>query len=164
MTIIGENTILLNDAQAAQSMFAEEQKANLEKMSRERPLCKKIFKSLVDQEIKEAVVRKEMEDVVADDLRALGFNVVRVPGRFNYTSRLPVMNLFNMVTAETPNGENIIVLLGCVGNYAESFEKIIRENCDRSIDAIHFLDHQSSQECLSKYGGVSCRTKTIPLV
>jgi hypothetical protein len=67
-----------------------------------------------------------------------------------------------MVTAETPDGQNIIIMLGCVGEYAEYFEKIIRENCDRTIDAIYFLDSKNSQDCLLFGGGISCRTKTIP--
>lgn len=162
MAIIGDNTILLNDAEAAQAKFASEQQARVKEMGDERPELRFLFESYLNQEIKQAPIRKKMEDVAEQDLRALGFNVVRVPGRFNYTSRLPAMNLFNMVTAETPDGQNIIIMLGCVGEYAEYFEKIIRENCDRTIDAIYFLDSKNSQDCLLFGGGISCRTKTIP--
>jgi hypothetical protein len=104
-----------------------------------------------------------MEDITAQNLKDLGFQVIRVPGRLNYSSRKPAMNLFNMVTAQTPKGENIAVMLGCIN---EDFEELFREtlfkHCDRKIDALYFLELKSSQDSLLKGGGLSCRTKSVP--
>ncbi|MGC2596187.1 MAG: hypothetical protein WA347_07895 [Rhabdochlamydiaceae bacterium] len=163
MTIIGENTILLNNAEEAQERFAAEQQVWLAEAINDRPEHEHFFTSYVRAEIEQVSARKIMEDVVEQDLTKLGFNVVRVPGRFHYSSHSGAMNLFNMVTAKTPSGENIVVLLGCIGEYGAFFEGVIRAHCDQKIDRIYFLDLESSQDCLIKGGGISCRTKTIPL-
>jgi hypothetical protein len=163
MTIIGENTILLNDAEQAQERFTPEQQAWLARAINDMPEYEDHFTSHVKNEMDQVSARKKMEDVVEQDLTKLGFNVVRVPGRFHYSSRSVAMNLFNMVTAKTPSGENIVVLLGCIGEYGAFFEEVIRAHCDQEIDRIYFLDLESSQDCLTKGGGISCRTKTIPL-
>ncbi len=163
MAIVG-NTILLNDAEAAQNLFAEEQQKRLAEQIEQDPDLEIDYRLFHEQEVLESGVRKNVEDATERDLRELGFNVVRVPGRFHYNSREPAMNFFNMVTAETPNGDNIVVMLGCVGDYAKIFEQTLRRYSDREIDQVYFLDLKSSQECLEKGGGISCRTKTIPLV
>ncbi|MBS0604864.1 MAG: hypothetical protein JSS60_07495 [Verrucomicrobia bacterium] len=196
MAIVGENTILLNDAVEAQRLFGAEQQSWLtQAISHEEALVtqakrelealstkatkgqvesvtnsiamlenySRIFESQIKEEIEQASVRKKLEDVTENELKRHGFKVIRVPGRFHYTSRVPAMNFFNMVTAETPRGENVAVLLGCTGDYATRFEQGLRQHCDRKIDKIYFLDLKSSQDCLGLGGGISCRTKTIPL-
>ena len=162
MTIVGENTILLNDAQEAQRMFRDEQQMWLSATSGYESA--EILASYVSSEILESKARKIMEDITEKELQGLGFNVVRVPGRFNYSITAPAMNFFNMVTAQTPSGENIAVLLGCVANYASIFEQTLRKFSERKIDKVYFLNLEASQQCLGLDGGISCRTKSIPLV
>jgi hypothetical protein len=173
MAIVGENTILVNDAALAQNEFADHQQRwlqtsidNAKKEGREDYQIASISeqtKGHADEEIRQSSVRKKMEDITAENLKALGFNVIRVPGRFHYTSRNPAMNLFNFVSAETAKGQKILVLMGCVDKqYQDRFTKILNENSDQKIDEFHFLNLESSQTCLMRGGGISCRTKTIP--
>ncbi len=163
MAIVGENTILLNDSVQAYEMFVEEQQKWKEEYLIANPEYSKAIEGKIEQTRRESVVRKRMEDMTASQLGRLGFKVIRVPGKFNYINRVPAMNLFNMVTAQAPSRENIVVMLGCVSQkYQEMFSEIITTHCDRKIDRFHFLDLQSSQESLTRFGGIACRTKTIP--
>lgn len=163
MAIVGENTILLNDSVMAHEMFKEEQQQWVEEISRSLPSYVPYAKERVKATEKESIARKRMEDVTARQLEKMGFNVVRVPGKFLYTNQAPAMNLFNMVTAHTPEGKNIVVMMGCVSDkYKKLFTDIMNKHCDRPIDQLHFLDLKASQESLSRFGGISCRTKTIP--
>lgn len=121
------------------------------------------FTNFKQEETQEAPVRKKMEDITESHLKKHGFNVIRVPGRFNFNSRNPSMNFFNMVTAKTPKGKNIAVLLGCENEeYKKYFIELLEKNSDRKIDEFHFLSLEPSKECLIRGGGISCRTKTIP--
>lgn len=163
MVIVGD-TILLNDSEEAQRMFTAEQEEWYTKCCNDYPEHKGFFKNCLAEEAIQSSVRKKLEDVAEKQLRELGFNVVRVPGRFNYNSRVPVMNFFNMVTAETPSGDNIAVMLGCIGDYADNFERTLRQHSNREIDRVYFLDPKSTQECLKMAGGISCRTKIIPRI
>jgi hypothetical protein len=163
MVIVGD-TILLNDSEEAQKMFSAEQQEWYTQTCNQYPAYKSQFTRFLNEEVLQSQVREKLEDVTERELRELGFNVVRVPGRFNYNIKTPVMNFFNMVTAETPSGKNIAVMLGCKGEYAESFEQTLRKYSDREIDNVYFLDEKSTQECLRSEGGISCRTKTIPFV
>ncbi len=163
MSIVGENTILLNDSVQAYEMFADEQQKWKKEFLNDNPDYSRILEGKIEQTRNESIVRKRMEDITASQLERLGFKVIRVPGKFNYINRVPAMNLFNMVTARTPTGENIVVMLGCVNQkYQEMFTEVIKTHCDQKIDRLHFLDLESSQESLTRFGGISCRTKTIP--
>ena len=114
--------------------------------------------------MKEASIRNSLEDVTASQLVELGFKVFRVPGKFNFINTVSAMNFFNMVTAETPDGKNIVVFLGCIDKeYEKFFMETMTQYCDRKIDNFYFLDLKASQESLSKFGGIACRTKTIPM-
>ncbi len=164
MAIVGENAILLNDSVQAYEMFVDEQRKWQAEYVRSHPEHSKTIEGRIEQTRQESVVRKRMEDITADQLERQGFKVIRVPGKFNYINQVPAMNLFNMVTARTPEGKNIAVMLGCVNQkYQEMFAEVITTLCDQKIDQLYFLDLQSSQESLTRFGGISCRTKTIPL-
>jgi len=163
MAIVGENTILLNDSVQAYEMFVDEQQKWKEEYLNANPEYSRIIEGKIQQTRNESVVRKRMEDITASQLERQGFKVIRVPGKFNYINRIPAMNLFNMVTARTPLGENIVVMLGCVNEkYQEMFTEVVRVHCDQEINRLYFLDLQSSQESLTRFGGIACRTKTIP--
>jgi hypothetical protein len=117
----------------------------------------------VDEEVRESSVRKKMEDITAENLKAYGFNVVRVPGRFHYSARQPAMNLFNFVSAKAPDSQNILVLMGCIDDqFKQRFINILNENSDQKIAEFYFLDLLTSLECLGRGGGISCRTKAMP--
>ncbi len=164
MAIVGENTVLLNDSVMAHEMFKEEQQKWAQNLLKNYPSHADYVKERVRATERESVVCKRMEDITAGQLEQLGFRVIRVPGKFNYTNQAPAMNLFNMVTAQTPQGKNIAMMMGCVSQtYERLFIETMKEHCDRKIDRFYFLDLRSSQESLSRFGGISCRTKTIPL-
>ena len=164
MAIVGENTILLNDSVQAYEMFKDEQQEWAQNMCQAYPYYGDDISDQVAAAEKESVKRKRMEDITERQLRKKGFNVIRVPGKFLYMGTAPAMNLFNMVTAQTPEGKNIVVMLGCVSDrYKNMFTEIMNTHSDVKIDQFYFLDVKSSQESLTRFGGISCRTKTIPL-
>jgi hypothetical protein len=165
MTIVGENTVLLNDSEEAQKEFEKEQEKWLQEMKQGERTVSQLpyFEEQVKEERAAAKIRKKLEDAAEMDLKNKGFNVVRVPGKFNYSSQNPAMNLFNMVTAKTPDGRNIAILLGCLDKqYEDRFKEILRTNCDQEIDEIYFLPIEASRLSLFFAGGIACRTKAYP--
>jgi hypothetical protein len=184
MAIVGENTILLNDAVEAQNLFAKNQDEWLQELAKDvREEAEKNpvyagnrqmieqgiaytmsnFEQYQNEEIRQAKTRKQLEDIAEQDLIKQGFKVVRVPGRFHYNARQPAMNLFNFVGVKTPNGKNIVVSLGCINKeFEKHFEQALTANSNQKIDAFHYLSLVPSQDCLLRGGGISCRTKLIP--
>jgi hypothetical protein len=190
MAIVGQNTVLVNDAVVAQNLFAEKQSLWLEENIRTRKemigeearndaqregvevsqsfieesgqRAAEILTRFVDQEVQQAPARKRLEDITARNLEGQGFTVVRVPGRFHYSENVPAMNLFNFVAVKTPRDQNLVVMMGCIDNeYEERFKATFIQHSDQKIDEFHFLSLKTSQDCLVRGGGVSCRTKTI---
>jgi hypothetical protein len=181
MAIVGKNTVLLNDAVEAQLMFEEQRQKMLDNnikqakndalgmykgdINLQNTYVQEIAETLMkytQEEVEQAYVRKSFEDITARDLEMQGFTVVRVPGRFHYSARLPAMNLFNFVAVQTPKGQNLVVMMGCIDDeYEKLFKTILTEHSDQEIDAFHFLNLQASRDCLARGGGISCRTKTI---
>lgn len=104
----------------------------------------------------------QFENLVETQLHEHGFTVIRIPGRYDYEEEVPAMNFFNMVTAVTPEGKNLVVTLGCE---SEKYERLFQEAIQasgRPDVSIYFLPLKDSQECLSLKAGISCRVKTIP--
>jgi hypothetical protein len=160
MAIVGEKTVLLNDSAKAQEKFEEAQDAWLDGWKNESSYD--AFVKDVEAERADAQVRKKLEDIAEKDLNEAGFNVVRVAGKFNYSSRSHAMNLFNMVTAQTPDKQNIAIMMGCINqDYQRQFQKIIESNCDKKPIKFYFLPIGESLNSLYMRGGISCRTKTI---
>jgi len=116
--------------------------------------------------------QKEFEDEAAKQLQEKGFEVIRYPGRFEvyFPEKLdpaPLMNFFNMVTAHSPNGTNLIISMGCpdqsVGHDFKKlfFDMLQRGGLDLGALEIYFLNYEESQSSLMFNGGISCRVKTI---
>ena len=124
-------------------------------VTRERSLRKKVF-----------------EDEASRQLQEKGFKIIRYPGRFEVyfpktPEPAPLMNFFNMVTANTPGGKNLIISMGCPDlscgyNFNALFFEMLRSG-GVSPDQIEiiFLDFKDSQESLMFNGGISCRVKTM---
>lgn len=184
MAIVGENTILLNDAVEAQHLFAKNQDEWLQEFAKDvRQEAEKnsefkgdknvieahitdtmsTFENYRKEETQQAKTRKQLEDIAEQDLKKQGFKVIRAPGRFHYNARQPAMNLFNFVSVKTPNSKNVVVSLGCINKeYEGRFKQMLIDNSDQKIDDFHFLGLVPSQDCLLRGGGISCRTKLIP--
>ena len=158
MAIIGDGIIAVNDVEWAREVFEPENDAL---RNQHMP---GLTKEYVQTRGALALQQKKMlEDKAAADLEAQGFQVVRVPGRFEFEhySRESKMNFFNMVTATTPNDEKIIIAMGVPSEkYVTLFMKMI-EIGGVDVKAVYFLDPHHSEQSLQLHGGISCRAKTI---
>lgn len=161
MAIIGDGVIAVNDAVQAFHDFEPEYERYLrEEMGiRDKEMIQK-FKA---QTLAACNLKKPFEDKAAADLEAQGFEVRRVAGSFSYKQglgpHLPVMNFFNMVSGQAPNGDRVIVAMGCIdGQYENRFREMVQ---DLAPDAVYFLSADATKTSLAKHGGISCRSKTI---
>lgn len=155
MAIIGNRTIVLNDAvAAAESYQVYPREANKQQ-------CDNMKMRLIT----EAMITKMFEDKTARDLEQYGFKVIRTPGVFRAFAQPEgepheQMNFFNMVTATTPAGGKIVVINGMIDEYKDRFRSMLGRG-DVQPDDIYFIDFETSIDCLWLGGGIACRTKTI---
>ena len=169
LAIIGHNTIVVNDAVAAEEAFREDNlrwgekvRAALVNQSKDDGLDEDMV--AIESGMQFAEVKKIFEDKTAQDLITHGFNVERIAGRFDYQTpvgRKAAMNFFNMVTGRSLTGEKIVVAMGVTSvKYQQQFKEMMqKENPD--LDTFYFLNLEHSQKSLKFHGGISCRAKIM---
>ncbi|MGE0197249.1 MAG: hypothetical protein AB7N99_00340 [Simkaniaceae bacterium] len=161
MAIVGDKVVAVNDAVQAYELFEPEYERYLrEEMGIEDGQQIAQFKR---QTLAGANLKREFEDQAAKDLESQGFEVRRVPGSFEYKRgfgpHATAMNFFNMVSGVAPNGNRVIVAMGCINaDYEDRFRHMVR---DLNPTNIHFLNPEMTRTSLAKHGGISCRSKTI---
>ncbi|CCB89760.1 hypothetical protein [Simkania negevensis] len=161
MAIVGDGVIAVNDAVQAFRDFEPEYERYLrEDMGIQDAATIQRFK---DRTLAACELKKPFEDKAAKDLEVQGFEVRRVAGSFSYKKgegpHAPVMNFFNMVSGEAPDGKRVIVAMGCINKeYENRFREMVR---DLNPDAVYFLSAEATKTSLAKHGGISCRSKTI---
>jgi len=175
MAILGPNTIIVNDSEMAYEVLngnlgAENLSSLLSALSLNEGNCP--IGDILNSTKERSLRKKEFEDEAAKQLQEKGFEVIRYPGRFEvyFPEKLdpaPLMNFFNMVTAHSPNGTNLIISMGCpdqsVGHDFKKlfFDMLQRGGLDLGALEIYFLNYEESQSSLMFNGGISCRVKTI---
>ena len=166
MAIIGSNTIAVNDSMAAAKAF----ETDFSKYLRGKSKGPDYVESMQIYNLAKAEQEKKLEDETARQLKQMGFNVVRVAGCFDCREEgeLPktIMNFFNMVTATTPQGNKVVIATGMISKkYREAFQSFLQLAEDKTFPLyIYYLDLTDSINSLRARGGISCRTKTIPMV
>ena len=157
MSIVGDKTILINDSMLAYHKLEEYVSKNSSRPGLE--------KNRLKSSKKVAEGRKLYEDAAAKDLEELGFNIVRVGGRFeNILHNHPEnhqINFFNFVSLTTPSGEKLILSLGCDEFFKAEFEKMVQEHIGEDV-TIHYVNQSESEVLLSGSGGIHCVTKVLP--
>lgn len=159
IAIVGEKTVVVNDAIEAEKVFMEDNADIL----REKGIVGQ--EEAIETRSKAASVQKKLfEDKAATDLENQGFHVIRSAGRFELQTpygRHPKMNFYNMVTATTPQGKRIVVAMGVTREeYKGRFREMIA-SAGTEVDQIYFLNTEHTAQSLEMHGGISCRAKTI---
>jgi hypothetical protein len=97
------------------------------------------------------------EERMVRDLKKGGVEVNRVPGVFERTQSLPMMNFMNFEHGQNAKGEHFIVSLG--GD--SRAQQIIASKLEAITGKVnlHFLNPALTEATLSAQGGVSCRAK-----
>ncbi len=164
MAIMGENTVVINDAVAASRLI----QPCLPRLLNAR-LSSEELENLQRAATAKAELKKRFEDRAQTELEAAGFRVIRFPGKFDlnvpFGAPVPITNFFNCVMATTPNGKRIIVALGCPpGEIGDDLKRLFLQmltDCHVQCDHVFFLNYIASQESLRSHGGISCRTKPM---
>jgi len=159
IAIVGEKTVVVNDALEAERVFAPDNTEIL----REKKLLGQ--EKTVETRSKAASIQKKLfEDKAAQNLQDQGFTVLRSAGRFELQTpfgRHPKMNFYNMVTATTPAGKRIVIAMGVTNDeYKDRFRTMLTSG-GLKVDHIYFLNADDTAQSLEMHGGISCRAKTI---
>lgn len=175
MAILGPKTIVVNDSEMAYNFLKdhlgpENLNSLLSSLSINQDNCP--IDQILDTTKERSLRKKVFEDEAARQLQEKGFEVIRYPGRFevyfpNILDPEPLMNFFNMVTAKSPEGKNLIISMGCPDkNCGHDFELLFKDmlrigGLDPDQIDINFLNFNDSRRSLKDNGGISCRVKTV---
>lgn len=156
MQLIGPKTVIINDSiRAADMMEAHLRNSSKRTLTVEEEALLTTFKE-------EAIRFKKAEDKAAADLKAQGFRVIRLEGRtYNPLARDPhsqQLNLFNCITLTAPDGQKVIIAIGCPKPFQDKFLQLFPGPGIK----ICFLDEKKGQERLANAGGPACMTQIIP--
>ncbi len=146
MNFLGNKRILFNDARKA---F-------------ERDTVQRGF--LMGNALRKRIFMEDLiERVACEQLRDQGFEVIETPGVFyNYqSSDWPcVMNFFNFVSLQAPDGKNIMIALGDENKtYNQEFKEIVAKYSEEKTEEIHFLSEKLTRWLLDQSGGIRCITQ-----
>ncbi len=160
MAFVGPGQVIVSDSVAAARQYEPHLRVDLDSQGVQPAEIDEICTKLIE----EARTRQSFENLAAKQLRAAGFEVERIAGRFfrrepKGFKSFEDMNFFNFVTATTPMGQRIILALGVESQEFEGLFQGIWE--EKGVDYIYFMDLNKSQICLAQMGGLSCRTKSI---
>lgn len=161
MTIVGDNRILLNSSKLAYKKMQDYVSQWLRKMQVEPSDMTSYYARLEKLRMK-AIIEQRYEDATETDLKAAGFEVIRVGGRFDDlqmpSPEIHKVNFFNFVSMTTPANKRIVIAMGCNDAFKKEFKKMIGNYVD-SVDEIHFLPQDDSERLLNLTGGIHCLTK-----
>jgi hypothetical protein len=168
MQVVGNQTVVLNDAVEAAKMRASWLRADHEKVKPRDPSKltvwktqgKKIEEDIRDLEV-EAKTKAKLEDLTAKDLEAAGFKVKRMAGVFPPTSTHEAMNFMNVVQGKNPQGNRFAIMLGGESWAQDYVFKKLHDEFAVGMDHIYFLDPQETGKTLDALGGIACRVKAL---
>ena len=131
-----------------------------------------MIKKIIDITRENLSPKQQLEELSAEQLEKNGFEVKRYPGRFELFlpegNNLLLMNFFNMLTARTTQGEDLIITLGypkdfeSLYDFKRLFEEMIQLGERGRKVTIAYLDYKTCQQSLQTEGGISCRAIALP--
>jgi hypothetical protein len=179
MAVVGEGTVILNDAREVARLQIEWMRAELEALRPVEPgpdatqeardayaradstwqARSRLFTQDA-QALEQAAERLAQHEArTLQDLEASGLNVVRMAGVFPAQGRTPQMNFLNAEQGTGPDGSRYYIALGGSPQAQAYVEQMLTEVLPAGIARVHFLDPSLTAPSLALRGGISCRVK-----